>query len=144
MASGPMVAIAPADEPRTTGSSSSKKASSRYGNASLLPIKLSVLADARLTITFWCWRSALQRMGSASSPTAPRLFAKVSLKAPLASPSPATIRSSDSASDLGSSPSLNFALSSLASWRASSSVSWLSLIDEISVKSWSTVDVQLR
>ena len=51
-ASGPIVAIAPAEEPSTTGSSSSRKASNRNGNAALLPIRLSVLADALLTTTF--------------------------------------------------------------------------------------------
>ena len=52
IASGPIVAMAPAEDPSTTGSSSSKNASNKNGNAALSPIKLIVFADALLTTTF--------------------------------------------------------------------------------------------
>ena len=60
-------------------------------DAILLPIKFSVFAEALLTTTFSCFRRAAHKIGIASVPIAPKLFANVSLNLPRVSPNPATI-----------------------------------------------------
>ena len=122
IAASPIVAIAPADEPCTTGSSSVSNASIRFGSAFLFPIIFSVLAEALLMVTLELLFNASHNIGMASSPTEPRLFANVNLNSPLLSPNPATILFMDSRSEFGSSPLLSFCFKAVASSSASSSV----------------------